>query len=50
MTRTLHILAIAALAALALAAAGCSTGGSLTTIEGPVPEGMPVVYEFFTEW
>jgi hypothetical protein len=44
------IATLAALAIAALALAGCSSGGSseLVSQEGPVPEGMPVMYEFFT--
>jgi len=40
------------LLALLLALGGCKTGGSatgaLTPDESPVPDGMPVMYEFYT--
>ena len=39
---------IALLAALIAAAAGC-VSGSIETEEGPVPDGMPVMYEFLTQ-
>ena len=49
MQRRYLIAALAALAIAVLALAGCSGGSSdLVSEEGPVPEGMPVMYEFFT--
>ena len=36
---------------LAASLAGCATGGGSTELlpdEDPVPEGMPVMYEFYT--
>lgn len=50
MRRTLRATAIAALLATMLLLAACGTGGSgeLTPDESPVPDGMPVMYEFFT--
>jgi hypothetical protein len=47
--------ALALLVALVFAAlfalGGCSPGSSaITPIEGDVPEGMPAMYEFYTDW
>lgn len=51
MGRTFVRTSILALFALALATAGCSSGSSaITPIEGDVPEGMPAMYEFYTDW
>lgn len=44
---TALLLAIAVMAALAGCSTSASTGG-LTSDESPVPDGMPVMYEFYT--
>lgn len=42
-----HVLALAMIVSLA----GCASGGSaeLESDERPVPDGMPVMYEFYTD-
>ncbi len=51
MRRLRPLLAIAVLFALVLG--GCAAGGTgtqgITSDESPVPEGMPVMYEFYTD-
>jgi ABC-type oligopeptide transport system substrate-binding subunit len=54
MRRHARFISIALLLALVLALAACAeTGdGSEAPVanEDPVPEGMPVMYEFYTDW
>ena len=47
-----RITVLALALALTASLAGCATGGGsaeLQSDESPVPEGMPVMYEFYTE-
>lgn len=51
MRHTRTLLTLLALLALGAALAGCAAGGGsaeLVAHEDPVPDGMPVMYEFFT--
>ena len=52
MRRLTRIPILATLVVLALALVACTSGGTstgeLTSDESPVPEGMPVMYEFYT--
>ncbi len=53
MRHVTRLATILALLALAVALAGCKTTetgtATFTPDESPVPDGMPVMYEFYTE-
>jgi outer membrane lipoprotein-sorting protein len=51
MRATRHFAVLLTLLALAAALSACAPAGSaeLVSDESPVPDGLPVMYEFFTE-